>query len=339
MQRNRPAFALFAVLLAACAVAPPAGTGDAPLPAALAEAVDLRGPYRAALCGREDMGAAACAVTLHRFAGERAAARPPPADTSRFRLLFVPGFLASCFPAADSFADVVAAARAQGFAAHVLAAEGRNGVDANARLLAAQVEALPDDGRRIVLVGHSKGGVDALALIVARPDLARRVAAVLAVGGALQGSPLADRLRGAYSATFAVFPFPACGWGEGDPVADLTPERRRAWWARHGGTLAAPVYALVSVPDAERLSPALLAPHAYLATHSPWNDGMLLAQDQIATPGRLLGIVNADHLAVAIPFPGGLPWTFTMTAVPFPRPQVVLAAIDVIAADLAGRVR
>ncbi|MCC7217095.1 MAG: hypothetical protein IT517_10010, partial [Burkholderiales bacterium] len=56
MQRNRSAFALFAVLLAACAVAPPAGTGDAPLPAALAEAVDLRGPYRAALCGREDMG-------------------------------------------------------------------------------------------------------------------------------------------------------------------------------------------------------------------------------------------------------------------------------------------
>lgn len=99
------------------------------------------------------------------------------------------------------------------------------------------------------------------------------------------------------------------------------------------------MYALVSVPDAERLSPALLAPHAYLATHSPWNDGMLLAQDQVATPGRLLGIVNADHLAVAIPFPGGLPWTFTMTAVPFPRPQVVLAAIDVIAADLAGRVR
>ena len=47
-------------------------------------------------------------------------------------------------------------------------------------------------------------------------------------------------------------------------------------------------------------------------------------------------VVNADHLSVAIPFPGGLPWTFTMTATPFPRPQVVLAAIDVIAEDLAA---
>ena len=282
------------------------------------------------------MDAATCAAALHRFAGEQAAAAPPPADPARWRLLFVPGFLASCFPAADSFADVVTAARAQGFAAQVLTAEGRNGVEANARLLAAQVDALPDDGRRIVFVGHSKGSVDALEVLVARPDIARRVAAVLAVGGALQGSPLADRLQGAYRATFGVFPFPACGWGEGNPVADLTPERRRAWWARHGAALTIPVYSLVSVPDAERLSAGLLVAHAYLAASSSWNDGMVLARDQLGAPGRLLGVVNADHLAVAIPFPGGLPWTFTMTATPFPRPQVVLAAIDVIAADLGS---
>lgn len=327
---------LAALVAAGCASVPPAGTGEAALPAGLAGAIDLRGPYRAALCSRADMSEAACGSALHRFAGERTSARPPAADPARFRLLFVPGFLASCFPAADSFADVVEAARAQGFAAQVLAAEGRNSVEANARLLAAQVDALPDDGRRIVFVGHSKGSVDALEVLVARPDVARRVAAVLAVGGALQGSPLADRLHGAYRATFGIFPFPACAWGEGDPVGDLTPERRRDWWARHGGALPVPVYSLVSVPGAERLSPALLASHAYLAAISPWNDGMLLAQDQVGVPGRLLGVVNADHLAVAIPFPGGLPWTFTMTAAPFPRPQVVLAAIDVIAAELAG---
>ena len=327
---------LSALALAASAAVPCAVAAEPPLPAGLAAAVDLRGAYRAALCERPDVGAAACADALRRFAGEPDAVRPPPADPARFRLLFVPGFLASCFPAADSFADVVVAARAQGFAAQVLAAEGRNDVSANARLLAAQVEVLPDDGRRLILVGHSKGSADALELVVARPDLARRVAAVLAVGGALQGSPLADLLRGTYRATFAAVPFPACAWGDGDPVADLTPARRRAWWARHGAALPVPVYSLVSVADVDRLSPALLLAHAYLSGLSPQNDGMVLARDQVGAPGRLLGVVNADHLTVAIPFPGGVPWTFTMTATAFPRPQAVLAAIDVIAADLAG---
>ena len=333
---RRRARLLPALALAAAAAAPLAAAGEPALPAALADAVDLRGAYRAALCERPNVGTAVCADALRRFAGEPDAVLPPAADPARFRLLFVPGFLASCFPAADSFADVVAAARTQGFAAQVLAAEGRNDVAANARLLAAQVEALPDDGRRLILVGHSKGSVDALELVVARPDLARRVAAVLAVGGALQGSPLADLLRGAYRATFAVLPFPACAWGEGDPVADLSPARRRAWWARHGAALPVPVYSLVSVADVDRLSPALLLAHAYLSSLSPQNDGMVLARDQVGAPGRLLGVVNADHLTVAIPFPGGLPWTFTMTATPFPRPQAILAAIDVIAADLAA---
>ncbi len=331
---RRVAAAACLVLASACALLPVAvAQALPPLPEELAQAQDLRGAYRSALCLRDDMRTEDCATVLHRFAGERPAPRPPPANPAGYRLLFVPGFLASCFPSVETFADVVAAARAQGFDARALAAEGRNGVDANARMLAKQLKHLPADDRSIVLVGHSKGAVDALALIVARPELTRSVVAVLAVGGALQGSPLADRLHGLYRATLGAFPFPDCVPGDGDAVADLSPQLRRDWWAQHGAEVKVPVYSLVSVPDAERLSASLLLPYAGLARDSRYNDGMVLARDQIVTPGRLLGVVNADHLAVAIPFPGGLPWALTMTAVPFPRPQAVLAAIDVIAAE------
>src|SRR5690349_12768136 len=166
---------------------------------------DLSGAYSAALCAR--LSDDQCASSLRGLDGVAAAPAPPPADGSRYRLLFVPGFMASCFRGIHSFADVVVAARSQGYAADVLAVGGRNGVPANAKLIAEQIERLPEDGRRIILVGHSKGADDALQMLVDRPDLATRVVAVLSVAGALNGSPHADELRGLYMATLATYPF------------------------------------------------------------------------------------------------------------------------------------
>lgn len=326
--------AITACLLAGCATEPmPVGGETPPLPPALASVHDLRGAYRAALCGRPDMGDDACVRTLYRFAGEVAAPRPPAADPTRYRLLFVPGFMATCFPSIHSFADVVEAARALGYDAQVLDVGGRDGVAASADRLAALLARIPDDGRRIVIVGHSKGVVDALEMLAARPDPDSRVVAVLSIAGALQGSPLAERLHGVYHATLGVFPFAGCARGEGDPVGDLQPERRRAWWDRYGSRLPVPVYALVSVPELDRVSTTLLAPFGGLARTSRYNDGMLLAEGQVAAPVRLLGVVNADHITAGIPYPGNVPWVLMLSATPFARPQVVLAAIDVVVAD------
>ncbi len=96
-----------------------------------------------------------------------------------------------------------------------------------------------------------------------------------------------------------------------------------------------PVYALVSVPAPDRLSAMLLLPRALLAAHSRYNDGMLLAADQVAPGARLLGVIDADHVSAAIPYPPGLPWVLWFTTTPFPRGDVVLAAIDVVAAQPA----
>jgi hypothetical protein len=300
------------------------------LAALAAHADDLRGAYRAALCSRPDMSAEECGLTLRETDGVPPASAPPRADASRYRLLFVPGFLASCFPGIHSFADVVEEARREGFAADVLAVGGRNGVPENAKLIAEQVQRVPDDGRRIILVGHSKGANDALEMVAMRPDLATRVAAVLSVAGALNGSPHADDLRGAYRLTLADWPFSSCALGEGDPVRDLTPEARRAWWTTTGASLRTPVFSLAALPDLDRLSPALLAPYLALSRFSHDNDGMLLSRNELAPRGHLLGFVNADHLAVAIPYPGNR-YVLVFTATPFARAQVFLAAIDVIA--------
>jgi len=259
--------------------------------------------------------------------------RPPPADPARFRLLFVPGFLASCFPDIHTFGDVLPAARAAGFAADFLDVEGRSGVSANARSLAQQIARLPDDGRRLIIVGHSKGAVDALQMLVDEPAVARRTAALIAVAGALQGSPLADRLDALYGVTFGAFPFSACGKGEGTPVQDLQRAARAAWWAAHGHALTVPVYSLVSVPEMTRLAPTLYPTFLAMSRFTRYNDGMLLAEGQVAPDGALLGVVDADHLSIGIPRPETFPHALWFSPVPFPRTAAILAAIDVVAAD------
>jgi hypothetical protein len=328
---------VFVVALAGCASEPLPGPDLAPpMPEPLAAARDLRGAYRAALCQRDDMTGDACDRTLYRFAGEPTSPRPPTADAANYRLLLVPGFIASCFPEIRTFGDILPAAEAKGFAVDLLAAEGRNGVAANARLLGEQVDRLPADGRRLIFVGHSKGATDVLALLVERPDIASRTAAVLSLAGALHGSPLADRLDSLYRVTFGAFPFSACNRGEGDAVADMQRTARKTWWAQNGPRLAVPIYSLVTVPEFGRIAAPLYTPFLLLSGISRYNDGMLLARDQVAPGGALLGIVDSDHLSIAIPRPDVLPYMLWVSSAPFPRPQAVLAAIDVIAADKYG---
>jgi pimeloyl-ACP methyl ester carboxylesterase len=274
-----------------------------------------------------------CRDTLHRFAGESAGVRPRPADPSAYRLVFVPGFLATCFPGIASFSDVVEQARRDGFDARVLEIGGRSSIAANARLIAEQIERLPDDGRRIIVIGHSKGALDALQLIAERRDLAERIVALVAVAGAFSGSPLADRLRPLYDLVVGANPFLGCAAAQGDALDDMRPATRKNWWERHRGKLRTPVYSIVAVPDRDRVSPLLALLHEQLGLSSPWNDGQLIALDQVAPGGNLLGFVNADHLTVAVPRPPKLPWNVLWAAVDYPRSDVILAAIDVAAAD------
>ena len=307
------------------------------LPFGLATPNDLRGMYRAALCERADMTPELCARTLRTYAGETPASPPPPADPSRYRLVFIPGFLAECFPSIHSFEDVIASATARGYAAELFAGGGRDGVRENAQALWDRVNDIPEDGRRIVLIGHSKGAAEVLQLLVDQEKLQSRVAAVLSVAGALQGSSVADAFAPAES-ILRWLPAGDCvpGKGKGRPVHDLTTTERAKWWTTSDGrkrTLPRPLYSLVALPDLDLLSPVMIGPFAISSRYSRDNDGLLLVQDQVVTSGHLLGVINADHLTIGIPFPGPQ-WVFTFRDVPsFPRPQVILAAIDVIAAN------
>jgi hypothetical protein len=110
---------------------------------------------------------------------------------------------------------MLTALRAAGIDARILDVGGRGSTAENAERLALDITASADDARPFVIVAYSRGLPDVLELLVTRPAAAARVAAVVSVAGASNGSPLADRFRAAYDLLVARFPLPGCGPGTG----------------------------------------------------------------------------------------------------------------------------
>lgn len=323
-----------ALLVASCAVPLPPRPDSARLPGVTPER-DLRASYRAALCRRLDE--AACERVLLRVAGE--ASRPisaSPADLPRrYRLALVPGLFAECIaPLLEPFGDVVPRLRDMGFDVTVPPVAGRGTVEANARVIAAALESAASDGRPLIVIAHSKGLPDVLEYLASGEASVSRVAAVISIAGAAHGSPLADAHQEAYRTWLARLPLPGCASSDGSEILDLAPGRRREWWREKGARVAPPIFSLVAMPGAGRISLGLETPHASLASIDA-NDGQLLWYDQMAPNGYLLGFVDADHWAVAMRR-ASLPLLGPLLADDVPRFELVQAAIEVVDGAISG---
>jgi len=331
--------------LAACAPAPPLYSDATPpvLMTTPAEAgiVDLRGRYRAALCGRLPVGGPRCDDVLLRLPGESAPASEArsPDTLRRYRVAFVPGLFSECLQAlARPFADVIPDLARAGVDARYFSVAGRGSTATNSERLAREIAALPDDGRPLIVFAYSKGLPDVLELVARRPDSAARIAAIVSLAGAANGSLLADRHLATYQRWLRGLPLVSCGSGTGDEIGDLRRDVRLEWWRRHRAAISVPIFLLVTTPLRDHVSPPLSAPYRELARTEPRNDGMLFWYDQLVSGASLLGYVNADHWGIAMPLSQefrAMDFLFYDDAVP--RTLLVEAAIELV--DQALRTR
>ena len=333
-----------ALALGACA-APPLERFSETAPAAVrttiadAGVIDLRANYRAAVCARLGSAGSACEDLLLRLSDEGPESAPSAVGglADRYRIAFVPGFFAECLARiGEPFSDVRGSLIAEGFAVEYVNVPGRGTVAANARRLAGHFAAANQDPRPYIVFAHSKGLADMLEFLVRYPQSAAGIAAVVGVAGAANGSPLAEDVEALYRQWAAPLPLPECEAGSGEEIRDLRRDVRLDWWRQHGRSLNLPLFSLVAAPRPDRVSAASRISYERLAMVDPRNDGKLLWSDQIAPRSHLLGYVNADHYAVAIPLSQSLPVLSFAFRDEVPRATLVRAAIDVVAATLAA---
>jgi hypothetical protein len=224
------------------------------------------------------------------------------------------------------------------------------GLDAGGRLIEDERQVPPGD---VVLLGYSKGMPDILTLLVARPDLAKRVRAVVSWAGANMGSTLVDDLhllaqRLEFDGTrdgvarLVELALPAVDLEAGalrrlqryhplECLADLTTPVRNAFWEEHRADIAAldiPFFGLSGAVSPLHVPYFQLQGALALARLDKAND-MQLTQEQarLDLPSWIpLGIARAHHWDMAFrSFPAPLRAGSTNMHHPFPHGAALTA--------------
>ena len=172
-------------------------------------------------------------------------------------------------------------------------------VEANAAEIARLIEA---DARPAVLVGHSKGGLEALAAML-RPGIAGKVRGFVALQSPFGGSPVADWVCSnapIYLASHHALK--ALGLGSGRGVQDLTTRLRRAWMRRHHAQVLALAERVPMASLGTALGPQDGGPYVLLARRIEQmgfgpNDGLVpVASTEL--PGARHQVLAGDHRAL-----------------------------------------
>lgn len=311
---------------------------------------DQRGRFRQIVCAvNADRGGKLpdprpCEGILWRLYGEPAA-EPEPVHLGRprlaLRLVFVGGLASECvsglvplLPYAFRHVNEL------GYPIEELPVPGLASTGYNGRLIATHVLAMKlKPGEKIVLIGYSKGGPDILDALAMSPAAAKRVAAVISIAGAINGSPLIETAPKQLLVTLRQIPVEGCRIGDGDAVDSLQRDRRLRWLAEHSLPEDVRFYSLAAFAEREDVSLAMRPNYDRLSRIDPRNDGQLLYYDQLIPRSVLLGYVNADHWAVAMPINRVYPTLSRVFAdhAAFPREVLLEALIRHVEEDLLRR--
>lgn len=321
---------------------------------------DGRARFREAFCGlAQASGATApadpdCEDLLWRFADEPATAArntpaprapalvpppvlPSPSAAGSLRFVLVTGAFDDCYGDEGlPFREAATALSAKGYDVQTVRLSGRSSAAADAEALdSALLPMLEEAGRRIVLIGYSKGAVDILEMLGAHPGIAPRVAAVVSVAGPVHGTPLATYARPFYDGLLSHAMSGRCSAGDGGVIDSLVPEVRQRWFETHALPTEVRYYSLAALPRWDVMARTLKASWRVLARSSRLNDGQIRAQDALIPGSTLLGFVDADHWGIALRIERALPHIAARADPrPFPQRELLEAVFLTVIADV-----
>ncbi|WP_245591867.1 alpha/beta hydrolase [Cystobacter fuscus] len=177
-------------------------------------------------------------------------------------------------------------------------------------------------GRTVVLVGHSKGGVEAMSTLALYPELRRHVRAVVAMQPPYGGSVIANDLVSTPALRQMLdVTFPSLFQGDAASVEDLSYARRMEFVRQHPYPLDIPTVALATSRLSRR---SLMRPLcSYVQERYGWAcDGLVAALDAEVPGSRVVRLADMDHAEAALTglpgfanyFPGSLTETLIALA-------------------------
>lgn len=288
------------------------------VPVSFASVIDDRARFREIFCALDaDHGAQfparrSCENALQRLVGEGApSSRAVPAQPSdRGKLLhivIVPGMFGQCLKRwALPLEDAATYMREQGYRVDTIDVEGRSSSARNAAIIAQALPQLISPRERLLIIGYSKGMSDVLEALSLYPQAVPAGSAVVSLSGVVSGTPLADHPETLDQFVSAV-PLPGCGPGDRTAVENMSPRHRLAWLADHPLPRDRTYFSISAFTDYAHVSWPLRQTYLQLSPIDGLNDGQVPYTDAILPGSHLLGYLNADHWAVALPLARNVP--------------------------------
>ena len=206
----------------------------------------------------------------------------------------------------------------------------------NASLIREAVMAMPKTDERIILLGYSKGIPDILEAVTTYTDLRKKVSAVVSVAGTVGGSPMANDATQSMLNLLTYFPDAECDPGDEGALESLKPDVRKRWLANHSLPASIRYYSIITYPDINQISSILKPFYKKLSQVDSRNDSQMIFYDQLIPGSVLLGYVNADHWAIAVPLNRSHPYISSsfVDKNAFPREVLLEAIVRYVDEDL-----
>ncbi|HSI03198.1 MAG TPA: hypothetical protein VLC93_01910, partial [Myxococcota bacterium] len=155
-----------------------------------------------------------------------------PANANDFVYLCIGGIFSDRVPSAYYLKENMAALSGAGLDVRRIQIDSLVGVATNAKVVRDAVMAAASGGKKVVLIGHSKGGLDSAAAIAMYPEVAAVTHALITMQSPYAGSPVAqDIADDPLQKNVTMFLLEGLIRGNRDMARDLTYSQRREFLA------------------------------------------------------------------------------------------------------------
>lgn len=232
----------------------------------------------------------------------RSGANVLPANAADFVYLCVGGIFSHHFLPSLYLQENIDALRKAGLSADRIAIDSTAGVRENARVVRdAVIEVAAATGKKVVLIGHSKGGLDAAAALALYPEVAAQTHALVTLQSPYAGSPVAQDIaddpvqKGAGN-----FLLQSVFGGKPAMASDLTYTQRREFLHTCPLPEDLNVVSLATVDTAWVSSTA--AAGSYIRhRYALESDGVVVPADALLPNSRAIVIRGLDHMSSISP--------------------------------------
>ena len=216
-----------------------------------------------------------------------------PSDAGKYKYLVIGGLFGKHLP--GYMGENVSALKSQGLDARQVPVDSDASVTRNAETIRKAIEEATRDGSQVVLIGHSKGGVDSAAALAMHPELKDKVRAMVAIQSPFGGSPIAQDIQDSPLIRRLVNGVVGDVF-RGDPqsVKDLTYDSREKFLAQYPLPTDVPSVCVAT----SRLSPAsiLASSEGYMkARYGFPSDGLVNPADAVIPGSHVVRLNDMDH--------------------------------------------